>query len=155
MASNKLRNSQLNAEGDASVDMSPMIDLVFLLLIFFLVNATMIIVQQDPKVKPPVASNAKEAESGKGRIVVNIYENGDFFNAGGEADGLKFDTDEDLFDYIKEAKEDVDLEGLEPKLHLRGDKRAVFKHARKVIRIAAKAGVDQVIFATYGFEPNE
>ena len=152
MASNKLRNAQTSGEGDASVDMSPMIDLVFLLLIFFLVNATMIIVQQDANVKPPIASNAKEAKSGKGRIVVNIYENGDLFDDNGT---LQFNEDEDLFDYIKEAKEEVDLLGFEPRLHLRGDKRAVFKHARKVIRIAAKAGVDQVIFATYGFEPSE
>ena len=38
------------------VDMSPMIDLVFLLLIFFMVSSTMITYRQDPNVKIPVAS---------------------------------------------------------------------------------------------------
>ena len=46
-------------DGDElAIDMSPMIDMVFLLLIFFLVNATMIIVKQDAAVKPPVARSS-------------------------------------------------------------------------------------------------
>mgnify|MGYP002623882009 FL=1 len=154
MASNRLRRAKENEGDDLAIDMSPMIDMVFLLLIFFLVNATMIIVRQDPNVEPPIASNADPQEDKNGRIVVNIYDDGDVFDEGGSNDGKKPETDEDLFDDIQKAKEDIDLLGYEPRLHLRGDKRAVFKHSRKVIRIAARAGVDQVIFATYGFEPN-
>jgi biopolymer transport protein ExbD len=43
----------------------------------------------------------------------------------------------------------MDLLGYKPKLHLRGDKEAVFKYSRQVIRAAAKGGVDQVVFAVY------
>ncbi len=154
MASTRLRNAKANEGDDLAIDMSPMIDMVFLLLIFFLVNATMIIVEQDPNVKPPVASHAKEAENGKGRVVINIYDDGSVFDAGGLKNGVKLNEDEDIFDYVKKAKEEVDLQGFEPRLHLRGDKEAVFKECRRVIRLAAKAGVDQVIFATYAFEPN-
>lgn len=150
MASNKLRSAMADEGEGLEIDMSPMIDMVFLLLIFFLVNATMIIVKQDPNVKPPVASYSKKAKDGNGRIVINIYENGDLFNEAGE----KLNEDEDIFDLVKEQKEIIDGQGYEPKLHLRGHKAAVFKHCRKVIRVSAKAGVDQVLFATYGFEAN-
>ena len=130
--------------------MSPMIDMVFLLLIFFLVNASMIIVEMDPEVKPPVASHAKEAKQRLGRIVINIREDGTLFD---EKSKVRFNEDEDVFNYVEAEKKKIDLRGLEPRLHLRGDKRAVFKHCRKVIRLAARAGVDQVIFASYSFEP--
>ncbi|MBB5353548.1 biopolymer transport protein ExbD [Haloferula luteola] len=148
MASNKLRAAMADDGDELAIDMSPMIDMVFLLLIFFLVNATMIIVKQDANVKPPVASYSKKASDGTGRIVINIYENGDFFSENG--DPL---TDEAAIEeLVKKEKEKIDLMGYQPKLHLRGDKEAVFKYCRQVIRASARGGVDQVLFSTYGFE---
>lgn len=152
MASSKLQAAKAGDDDDLAIDMSPMIDMVFLLLIFFLVNATMIIVKQDANVNPPVAKNSIKAQDGNGRIVVNIYKDGRFFDEMGSDRGRQLVTDEDIFDYIKKAKEEEDNLGYQPKLHLRGDKEAVFKYCRKIIRISAKAGVDQVLFATYNFE---
>lgn len=127
------------------MDMSPMIDMVFLLLLFFLVNATAIIVKLDPNVSPAVATNSKVATDGNGRIVVNIWEDGTFTNE----EGKKLDTDEDIVDLVKTQREKITAIGWVPKLHLRGHKDAVFKHCRKVMKNAADAGVDQVIFAVY------
>ena len=146
MATHKLRKSRSIEDDDAKVDMSPMIDMVFLLLIFFIVNATAIIVKTDPKVLPPIAANSKKQEDGRGRIVVNIREDGTYTNEnfeeleGGESD---------IFDLVKTEKEKIDALGITPKLHLRGDKGAVFKHSRTAIRAAAAAGVDQVVFAVF------
>jgi biopolymer transport protein ExbD len=126
--------------------MSPMIDMVFLLLIFFIVNATAIIVKTDPEVLPPVAKNAKAQEDGRGRIVVNVYEDGTY---SAEDFNIKFPGEDDIEDYVKKKKEEIDTLGLKPKLHLRGDQDAVFKYSRVAIRAAAAAGVDQVVFAVY------
>lgn len=144
MASKKLRNTSAS-ESEAAVDMSPMIDMVFLLLIFFIVNATAIIVQTDPEVLPPVASNSLKQEEGRGRIVVNVREDGTYTN-----EALELMEDEtDIFDLVKKEKEKIDALGLVPKLHLRGDQNTIFKHSRTAIRAAAEAGVDQVVFAVY------
>lgn len=145
MASKKLRKSTSDGGDEAKVDMSPMIDMVFLLLIFFIVNATAIIVQTDPKVLPPVAKNSVRAEDGRGRIVINVREDGTYTN---EALVLMAD-EKDMYDLVKTEKEKIEALGLEPKLHLRGDSEAVFKYSRTAIRAAAQAGVDQVIFAVY------
>ena len=59
MASNKLRATQQEQEDDTQVDMSPMIDMVFLLLIFFMVASRMVTVKVDDKIKPPVADETK------------------------------------------------------------------------------------------------
>lgn len=126
--------------------MSPMIDMVFLLLIFFIVNATAIIVQTDPKVTPPVAKNSLKQKVAAGRIVVNVHEDGTYT---AEKFTVVLKDETDIFDLVKTQKEQNDALGVESKLHLRGDQDTVFKFSRTAIRAAAAAGVDQVIFAVY------
>ncbi len=123
---------------------------MFLLLIFFLVASTAVIVKQDPLVNPPVATNAKKAEDAKGRIVINIREDGTLTNENAEI----LADDDSVLDLITKQRDQIKGLGYEPKIHLRGDKEAVFKHCRRVVRIAAQAGVDKVLFSTFGFEPN-
>ncbi|MEP4077499.1 ExbD/TolR family protein [Haloferula sp.] len=147
-SSSKLRATKSDEGEELSIDMSPMIDMVFLLLIFFLVNATMIIVKMDPEVEPPVAKNSVKAEDGNGRIVINIREDGDLFTEQSQP----IEDDDAVIDLVTKEKDRIVQQGYEPKLHLRGDKRSVFKHCRKVLRLSAKAGVDKVVFATYNFE---
>ena len=147
MASNKLRRVAGAEEDELKVDMSPMIDMVFLLLIFFIVASTVIVVKQDPEVEPPVAKSSTKAKDGKGRIVMNVRKDGTFWNEKGET----FDDAGAIEDYVKKRKEGEKAKGLTPIIHLRGDKGVPFKHVRTVIRASAKAGVDNVVFSVYGF----
>ena len=55
MASNKLRAASQDHGEAAEMDMSPMIDMVFLLLLFFLVVSNPKTIKIDAEVKPPVA----------------------------------------------------------------------------------------------------
>lgn len=143
--SSKLRKATAGDSDECALDMSPMIDMVFLLLIFFVVNSSQTIVKQDSDVKPPIASFGKKQEDKNGRIVVNVYKDGSYKTERGES----LETDEDIFDLVTNAKRKNDDLSYKSKLHLRGDKDAVFKFSRKVIAISAKAGVDQVMFATF------
>ena len=155
MASSKLRKSASGGEDECKLDMSPMIDMVFLLLIFFIVNATAIIVKTDPDVKPPVAKNSKPQEVKEGRIVVNVRNEERTANAKvpGQFTAEDFNVvlpDESaITDYVKKARDEIEKLGQKPRLHLRGDKEALFKHGRTAVRAAAAAGVNQVIFAVY------
>jgi len=151
MASSKLRKVAGLEEEELKVDMSPMIDMVFLLLIFFIVASTVVVVKQDPEVEPPVAKSSVSAKDGKGRIVINIREDGSFL---AETAKMTFPDEAAIEDYVKKRKEEEMNKGLTPIIHLRGDKRTSFKYVRTVIRAAARAGVDNVIFSVYGFEKN-
>lgn len=143
--SSKLREATSASDEDCALDMSPMIDMVFLLLIFFVVNSNAVIVKQDVKVRPPVASFGKKQEDKNGRIVVNVLPDGSYTSERGEV----LEDETAIFDLVKKAKEQNDLKGYKSKLHLRGDKEAVFKYSRKAIAASAGAGVDQVMFATF------
>ena len=150
MPASKLRESAHKDDDELHVDMSPMIDMVFLLLIFFIVNATAIIVKTDPEVEPPVADQAKPQEDGRGRIVVNVREDGTFT---AEDFNILLEDVDAIREYVRDAREEFERQGLAPRLHLRGDKETVFRHSRTAIRAAAGAGVDQVVFAVYVVAP--
>ena len=144
MASEKLKRALEEQGSDAKMDMSPMIDMVFLLLIFFIVNATAITVKTDPQVEPPAASNGISGDP-DGRIVINIRGDGVY-----TSEDLTVLPDEGaILHYVRELREVHERRAVLPKLHLRGDKESLFKHGRVAVRAAAKAGVDQVIFSAY------
>ena len=60
-------------EEDIEIDMSPMIDMVFLLLIFFIVAS--VIIDEKPKVTIPKAAYSKVPENIEGRVMVSVKEN--------------------------------------------------------------------------------
>ena len=75
--SDKLQNLTGVAE-DCRTDSSSMIDMVFQLILFFMVSSRMLTNQIDPRVELPVAGNARPPEEAAGRIVVHVYDDGTF-----------------------------------------------------------------------------
>ncbi|MDB4620262.1 biopolymer transporter ExbD, partial [Akkermansiaceae bacterium] len=59
MASNRLRAVNAGDDEEGKMDMSPMIDMVFLLLLFFLVVSNPKTIKIDPNVNPVIASAAQ------------------------------------------------------------------------------------------------
>ncbi|MEG0024793.1 MAG: biopolymer transporter ExbD [Akkermansia sp.] len=148
--SKKLKDNK-SPEESGDMDMSPMIDMVFLLLIFFVVNATAITVKKDGAVKIPVASSSGELESANGCIVINIYgkEKPKGFPdtvVWGTDTSKPLSTEQELAEYIKTKAEAFKRENYDLRLYLRGDKDALFKGARSVIRVGGSNGVSNVIF---------
>ncbi len=121
-------------------DMSPMIDLVFLILIFFMIASSAIRYKQDDNVAIPVAKNAAVPEMIEGRIIINVY-----------ADGTTYDEDSNPISLqqieliMSRAKSNND----NTRLHLRADKGAKHAAVDKVIKAAGRGGVNDVIFSTY------
>lgn len=150
-------------ETEANVDMSPMIDCCFLLLIFFVVNATAITVKKDKSVKMPTAVASDELKKANGLIVVNVF-NPETLNAGkpsGYQDGTiwasderkGFSTEAELEEYLKTRKEELekkkDVKGQEfeaVRLYIRGDATAPYKYTNKVITAAGKNGITNIVF---------
>lgn len=121
-------------------DLSPMIDLVFLLLIFFMVAANIITFPKDPNVVIPVASDAAVPELVDGRIVINVYVDGTVK----DVDGNVLSIDE-LRQRVSQAK----VRNPNTRLHMRAHRGVPYKHIQEVSRASAEGGVPTVIFSTY------
>ena len=102
-----------------------------------------VLVKPDVNVVPPVVKFPKGEPSGS--IIVNVHADGTL----ADAKNRVLADDAEVEAYVEQERRRLEAEGFKPKLHLRGDSDSVFKHARNVIRRAANAGVDQVVFGSY------
>ena len=138
-------------EPEANVDMTPMIDCVFQLLIFFMVCATMSKVDQTPEVILPVAPRAAIPENPVGRGVVNIVPLGTPVGDGATSEDKPFIIAGQVTDEPGLMKVIAERRATEPELriYMRVDKNAEFKTVKRAIRACANAGIFDIIFGTY------
>ena len=149
MASEKLKAAIASLdEEELQMDMSSMIDLVFLLLIFFMVSSHLIIVEIDKRVNPPTAANAQVAKNATGRVVVNILADGSIWGQGEQ----ELPTIEAIEDYVRNYKERNDNNSIPTRLNLRADEEVDTRVIKKVVQAAGDAGVNDVIFGSYVVE---
>ena len=144
MASSKLQSAMEEQGDDARMDMSPMIDMVFLLLIFFMVASRMVTVKVDDKIKPPVADESIRPDNVKGRIIFNIRSDGTF-TAG---DGKVTVTEDEITERVTSWKERMETVGNDPSLLLRAHSDASVRDLKKVTKAAALGGINKVVFGS-------
>ena len=145
----KLKQTQ---DPDLEVDMTPMIDCVFLLLIFFMVVATMSKVDLTPDIKLTVAPKAAVPDDLRARGIINILPNG-FVTAAGEtvSDDKPFMVSGRMTDDQGLRKAIDARRAAEPELRvvMRIDANTSFKVVQRGIKACAEAGVFDVIFSSY------
>lgn len=143
-------------EPEANVDMTPMIDCVFQLLIFFMVCATMSKVDQTPEVKLPIAPKAAipEAENLRGRGVINVVPLGTAVGAGATSEDRPFIIYGQVVDEPGLVTAIAERRKTEPdlRIYMRVDKNAEFKTVKRAIRACANAGVFDIIFGAFQSE---
>ncbi len=137
---------------DLDIDMTPMIDCVFLLLIFFMCVASMSKVDLTPELELPVAPKASIPEDLRARGVINILP------IGAETSAQEIVTEDSPFMVSGRLTDDKGLSraiseklAQEPDLrvYMRIDRNADFGLVRRGIKACAEAGVYDIIFASY------
>lgn len=139
-------------EPQADPDMTPMIDMVFLLLIFFMVAATMSQIDLTPELELAVAPKASVPDDMRNRGTVNVLGVG-MMTPGGEPTSEKqpFMVSGKLVDDkgLTQVIEERLSENPELRIYMRVDKEVDFKYVRRGIKACAAAGAYDLIFATY------
>jgi biopolymer transport protein ExbD len=128
--------------GDDEINMAPMIDMVFLLLIFFMVASHLTALERIP-VSLPVADKAKVPEEARDRQLITVLAETDG-SAAYYMNLQKIDI-KDLTEEIKRQYEaDENL-----RIYLRADRMVKHKYIKAVMGICAEAGISDIIFGTY------
>ncbi len=123
----------------AEIDMAPMIDMVFQLLIFFMCAATLSQVDFTPEVALPIAEKAQVPEDLRDRGTINILPDGQFVVSGEYVD------EKEMLAIMQRHRE----ENPEVKLYLRANQAVPFERVKKVLRACADAGINDVIFGAF------
>jgi biopolymer transport protein ExbD len=126
-------------EDDVGFQLAPMIDMTFLLLIFFMVTTKISKEQIKEEIKLPVASNAVIPPEVSNRDIISIDGEGRYFIGQTPADKKA------LARYLKKR-----FENFPPlRLYIRADKNTPGKQIKEVMKMAADAGAIDVIFGSY------
>ncbi len=120
------------------IQLAPMIDVVFLILIFFIVLWNYARFETEIDISVPAASAGENPERTIGEIVVNVKKEGAI-----TIEGIERSEEEtlEMFRNIVAAYPDQAL-------ILRGDKEASFDHIVKVLNLCKEANIWNISFAT-------
>tara|TARA_R110002096_G_scaffold292391_1_gene486902 strand:+ start:8353 stop:8760 length:408 start_codon:yes stop_codon:yes gene_type:complete len=123
-------------ETPVSFQITPMIDMTFLLLVFFMITSTLTEQKVKKDIRLPEAKASITPDDLSNRDVINIDGNGDFFIA-----DRKVSKDE-MMVYLKKRFE------VHPplRIYLRADKDTPAKVTGEFMDMAAEAGATNVIF---------
>ncbi len=119
--------------------LAPMIDMTFLLLIFFMVTTKISKEQIKQEIKLPLASNAIIPPETSNRDIISIDEDGRYFIGQEPVDKKQLSA------HLKQRFK------LTPplRLYIRADKTTPGKQIKEVMKMAADAGAVDVIFGSH------
>ena len=116
-----------------SIELTPLVDMVFLLLIFFLVATTFHQTEREMQIALPFASSATPISMSLREIIINVDREGQIILAGQVTEA------EDLQRLIGEAVE----ANPEQKVTLRGDRGTAYLNIVRVLDICKSAGIQE------------
>lgn len=127
-------------EGEHEIGLTPLIDVVFLLLVFFLVSTSFVRPEKTIDVKLPRASEGTEAAAKTGTLVVNVMETG-LLRAGGRI----LQGSGELVEMLRAAHE----QNPELMVIIRGDRNARHMHVVRALNAALQAGIGKMSIAVF------
>ncbi len=128
----------INDKEEATFQMAPMIDMVFLLLVFFMCTCHQN-QMENFRLDIPTASKAFVPKEKPNRLTVNILKDGTLFEG-----STPIDIETLKKNVQFKIKQNPDL-----KVYLRADKQSPHKEVKKVMAAMAEVGVGDFIFGVY------
>jgi biopolymer transport protein ExbD len=130
---------QQKDNNDIEIDMSPMIDMVFLLLIFFLVAST--IIDEKVPINVPTAAYARVPEDTTDRVVVAVNEKDEIFFGTQSAPLTLQQLKERL---VREIAVDPEL-----RIQIRSGRDVKYQMNEKIMKVCGEAGARDLIYAAF------
>ena len=124
--------------GSVSIELTPIIDMVFLLLIFFLVATTFHQTEREMQIALPEASTAGPISTVLREIIINVDDQGQIFVSGSRIDAG------DLGVLISRAVADNPRQ----KVTVRGDRRTAYANIARVLDLCKANGIQEPFLDT-------
>ncbi len=142
----KQRERKLPPEEDPEFQIAPMIDILLVLLVFFMSIATKQVLQKTEGIRLPVAAKAGDRPEGgvPGEVIINVR----WVELGGGAGSIVIDTKdyEKAEDFIPILTAALKTEPL-TRVLIRADRAVRFAYMREIIKSVASAGITNVTFS--------
>ena len=134
-----MKLAQKDLGEDLELDMSPMIDMVFLLLIFFIVASQ--VIDEKPKVEIPLAAYGKVPEDTTGRLMISVTKEEKYF--------IGSDPREKTIEEIKETIGQWLEADPELRILIRADGDVKYKVNEEITVACAEVGAQDLIYSVF------
>lgn len=130
-------------EEDPDFQIAPMIDVLLVLLVFFMSIASTEVLQSTKGIELPVGADAQDKAKTKGQVIINVN-----WNTAGDLGGITIDerpyaSPADIIPLLKARITD----NPQTRVLLRADKATRYAYVRAIMAAAAGAGVVNVTFS--------
>lgn len=123
----------------ATVQMAPMIDMVFLLLVFFMCVSSISQAGRTIEVDLPESIKSEVADDLSSRVVVSIDASGAYF-----LNGMAASKSQLTASLVAMREQTPRL-----KMNIRSDRNTEYKSIRTLMKLAAESGIDDFVYSTY------
>jgi biopolymer transport protein ExbD len=137
-------------EIDPEFQIAPMIDILLVLLVFFMSISSTEVLQANRNIQLPVAKDAKEAKENPGQVIINIL-----YNPINNATVVEVqDREVPPAELVPLLQGQLTLNPL-MRVLIRADKGVRYESLRKVLESVGNAGVSNVTFSVVDKEINQ
>lgn len=150
-ASGKKKHRKADSEIDPEFQIAPMIDILLVLLVFFMSISSTEVLQANREVNLPIAKDAKEAKDTKeGQVIINVTFTPINNTTAIEVDQKKYASPAELMTLLKNKVSGNPL----VRVKIRADKEVKYEYMRQLLESIGLAGVGNVTFSVVDKEAN-
>lgn len=131
-------------EGEPEFQIAPMIDVLLVLLIFFMSIATTAVSRYDPTVDLPVAPDANKKEDSENELVFNVHWQPRELVAVTTFEETQYTEIGPLLPILSARKKAMPG----ARVLIRSDGETPVSYVNDIVELAARAGLDDITFAT-------
>lgn len=139
----KKKRRQPEPEADPEFQIAPMIDILLVLLVFFMSISSTEVLQSNKDIRLPVAKDAKDAKENPGQIIVNLA-----FNHMNNAVAISVNEKEYASpgDLVPVLQNHIQKNPM-VRVLIRADKDVRYSYTKSLLEAVGKAGIANVTFS--------
>jgi biopolymer transport protein ExbD len=142
-ARGKKKHRKPEPDADPEFQIAPMIDILLVLLVFFMSISTTQVMQTNRNIRLPVAKDAKEAKENPGQIIVNLGYNPMSNETGISVKEKDYATAGEIVPLLQE---NIRLNPM-VRVLIRADRDVRYNAIKSVLEAVGKAGIANVTFS--------
>ncbi len=139
----KKKHRQPEAEADPEFQIAPMIDILLVLLVFFMSISSTEVLQSNKDIRLPVAKDAKDAKENPGQIIVNLAVNPLSGGVGISVNEKEYASPGDLVPVLQNHIQKNPM----VRVLIRADKEVRYSVTKGLLEAVGQAGIANVTFS--------